>query len=146
MKIGLRTPLFIVFTAPTAAISSTPFAIAMIVDASDAARVIMFDAAYHGEVADLGASSQRQASYEVRPPNDATRAAKNRATQDKYFFIPPAKFRETYVADVPAPDAEYLADSQQQLPEKVLGAPVSATMVHQAQLRHPDHPGSRHKP
>jgi pimeloyl-ACP methyl ester carboxylesterase len=60
------------------------------------------------------------------PPNDAMRAAKNRATPDKYFFIPPAKFRETYAADVPAPDAQFLADSQQQLAEKALGAPVSA--------------------
>src|ERR1700758_984858 len=37
-----------------------------------------------------------------------------------------AKFRETYAADVPAPDAQFLADSQQQLAEKALGAPVSA--------------------
>jgi pimeloyl-ACP methyl ester carboxylesterase len=59
-------------------------------------------------------------------PNDAMRAAKNRATPDKHFFIPPAKFRETYAADVPAPDAQFLADSQQQLAEKALGAPVSA--------------------
>src|ERR1700746_716445 len=29
-------------------------------------------------------------------PNDAMRAATNRATPDKYFFIPPAKFHETY--------------------------------------------------
>src|ERR1700731_3223910 len=58
-------------------------------------------------------------------PNDAMRAAKNRATADKYFFIPPAKFRETYAAAVPAPEAQFLADSQQQLAEKALGAPVS---------------------
>jgi hypothetical protein len=57
-------------------------------------------------------------------PNDAMRAAKNRATPDKYFFIPPAKFRETYAANVPAPEAQFLADSQQQLAEKALGAPV----------------------
>ena len=43
----------------------------------------------------------------------------------QYFFIPPAKFRETYAADVPAADAQFLADSQQQLAEKALGAPVS---------------------
>jgi pimeloyl-ACP methyl ester carboxylesterase len=59
-------------------------------------------------------------------PNDTMRAATNRATPDKYFFILPAKFRETYAADVPAPDAQFLADSQQQLAEKALGAPVSA--------------------
>ena len=35
-------------------------------------------------------------------PNDAMRVATNRATPDKkYFYIPPAKFRETYAADVP---------------------------------------------
>ena len=42
------------------------------------------------------------------------------------FFIPPAKFRETYAADVPAPEAQFLAASQQQLAEKALGARVSA--------------------
>ena len=41
------------------------------------------------------------------------------------FFIPPAKFREAYAADVSPSDAQFLADSQQQLAEKALGAPVS---------------------
>src|SRR6478672_1019831 len=59
------------------------------------------------------------------PPNDAMRAATNPATSDKYFFIPPARFRETYAADLSASDAQFLADSQQQLAEKALGAPVS---------------------
>ena len=63
-------------------------------------------------------------------PNDAMRAAKNRATPDKYFFIPPAKFRQTYAADVPAPEAQFMADSEQQLAEKALGAPVSAAAWH----------------
>ena len=58
-------------------------------------------------------------------PNDAMRAAKNRANADKYFFIPAAKFRETYAADVPAADAQFLADSQQQLGEKAMGAPAT---------------------
>jgi pimeloyl-ACP methyl ester carboxylesterase len=58
-------------------------------------------------------------------PNNSMRAAANRDTPDKYFFIPPARFRETYAADVPAPDAQFLADSQQQLAEKALEAPVS---------------------
>jgi pimeloyl-ACP methyl ester carboxylesterase len=58
-------------------------------------------------------------------PNDAMRAATNRATPDKYFFLPPTKFRETYAADVPASDTQFLADSQQQLAERALGAPVS---------------------
>ena len=54
------------------------------------------------------------------PPNNAMRA-----TPDKYFFLPRARFRETYAADVSASDAQFLADSQQQLAEKALGAPVS---------------------
>jgi pimeloyl-ACP methyl ester carboxylesterase len=58
-------------------------------------------------------------------PNDAMRAATNRRAQDKYLFLPSAKFRETYAADVPASDAQFLADSQQQLAERALGAPVS---------------------
>ena len=59
-------------------------------------------------------------------PNDAMRAATNRATPDKYFFIPAAKFRETYAADVPAPEAQFMADSEQQLAERAMGAPISA--------------------
>lgn len=59
------------------------------------------------------------------PSSDAMRAATNRATPDKYFFMLPAKFREGYAADIPAKDAQFLADSQQQLAEKALGAPVS---------------------
>jgi pimeloyl-ACP methyl ester carboxylesterase len=53
------------------------------------------------------------------PPNDAMRAP------HKYFFIPPARFHETYAADVSSSDAQFMADSQQQLAEKALGAPVS---------------------
>jgi pimeloyl-ACP methyl ester carboxylesterase len=58
-------------------------------------------------------------------PNDAMRKASNRVTPDKYFFIPAAKFHETYAADLSASDAQFLADSQQQLAEKALGTPVS---------------------
>jgi pimeloyl-ACP methyl ester carboxylesterase len=54
------------------------------------------------------------------PPNNAMRA-----TPDKYFFIPPARFRETYAQDVSPADAQFLADSQQQLAEKALGGTVS---------------------
>jgi hypothetical protein len=43
----------------------------------------------------------------------------------KYFFIPPARFHETYAADVSPSDAQFMADSQQQLAEKALGASVS---------------------
>jgi pimeloyl-ACP methyl ester carboxylesterase len=58
--------------------------------------------------------------------NDAMRATPApKATTGKYFFIQPALFRETYAADVPASDAQFLADSQQQLAEKALAAPVS---------------------
>ena len=53
-------------------------------------------------------------------PNDAMRA-----TPDKFFFIAPAKFRETYAADVAPSQAQFLANSQQQLAEKALGAPIS---------------------
>ena len=59
------------------------------------------------------------------PPSDAMRPATNRPSQDKYFFMLPAKFRDGYAADVPAKEAQFLADSQQQLAEKALGEPVS---------------------
>lgn len=60
-------------------------------------------------------------------PNNAMAANSNQATpQDKFLFLPPAKFRAAYAADVPAPEAQFLADSQQQLAQKALGAPVSA--------------------
>src|ERR1700757_3104598 len=40
-------------------------------------------------------------------PNDAMRVSVNKATPDnKYFFIPAAKFRETYAHDVPAEQAQ----------------------------------------
>jgi pimeloyl-ACP methyl ester carboxylesterase len=63
-------------------------------------------------------------------PNDAMRAATNRTKPDKYFFIPPAKFRETYAADVSAPEAQFMADSEQQLAEKAMGAPLSVAAWH----------------
>ena len=59
-------------------------------------------------------------------PNDAMRATANRGTPNKYLFLPPAKFRENFAADVAAPDAQFMADSQQQPAEKAFGAPVSA--------------------
>jgi pimeloyl-ACP methyl ester carboxylesterase len=63
-------------------------------------------------------------------PNDAMRAATNRTTPDKYFFIPAAKFRETYAADVPAAEAKFMSDSQQQLAEKAMGAPLTEAAWH----------------
>ncbi|RUW82384.1 alpha/beta hydrolase [Mesorhizobium sp. M1E.F.Ca.ET.063.01.1.1] len=56
-------------------------------------------------------------------PSDAMRAAP--AATGKYFYMQPALFAATYAQDVPATDAQFLADSQQQLAEKALGAPVS---------------------
>jgi pimeloyl-ACP methyl ester carboxylesterase len=63
-------------------------------------------------------------------PNDAMRAATNRTAPDKYFFIPAAKFRETYAADVPAAEAKFMSDSQQQLAEKAMGAPLTEAAWH----------------
>ena len=64
-------------------------------------------------------------------PNDAMRAATNRAAPDvKYFYIPAAKFRETYAADVSAPDAQFMADSEQQLAQNAMGAPLSVAAWH----------------
>jgi pimeloyl-ACP methyl ester carboxylesterase len=53
-------------------------------------------------------------------PNNAMRA-----TPDKFFFIPPAQFPETYAEDLPASEAQFMANSQQQLSEKAVGAPVT---------------------
>lgn len=58
-------------------------------------------------------------------PNDAMRKATNRANPENFFFITTAKFPETYAADLPAAEAQFMANSQQQLAEKALGAPVS---------------------
>jgi pimeloyl-ACP methyl ester carboxylesterase len=55
-------------------------------------------------------------------PNDAMRAT---ATPKKFFFIPAARFAQTYAADLPAADAQFMADSEQQLAEKALGERVS---------------------
>ena len=63
-------------------------------------------------------------------PNDAMRAANNRGTEDKFFYLPPAQFHATYAADVPAAEARFLADNQEQLAEKALGAPASVAAWH----------------
>ena len=52
------------------------------------------------------------------PPNDAMRAPQ------KYLFLP-ERFHPTYAADISASDAQFMADSQQQLAEKAVGASVS---------------------
>ncbi|RAZ92847.1 alpha/beta hydrolase [Mesorhizobium hawassense] len=67
------------------------------------------------------ASGQLLAKFAA--PSDAMRAAP--AATGKYFYMQPALFAATYAQDVPAADAQFLADSQQQLAEKALGAPVS---------------------
>jgi len=61
-------------------------------------------------------------------PKSAMMAATNRGAQgaqEKFLFLPPAKFRANYAQDVPPAEAQFLADSQQPLAEKALGAPVS---------------------
>ena len=60
----------------------------------------------------------------------AMMAATNPGTQDAFLFLPPAKFRASYAADVPAPEARFLADSQEQLAQKALGAPVTVAAWH----------------
>ena len=47
------------------------------------------------------------------------------AATGKYFFMQPALFAATFAQDVPAADAQFLADSQQQVAEKAFGTPVS---------------------
>ncbi len=81
-------------------------------------------------------------------PNDAMRAATNRTTPDvKYFYIPAAKFRETYAADVPAAEAKFMSDSAAATCREGHGrASHRGCMAHQAQLCHPDHQGSCHSP
>jgi len=63
-------------------------------------------------------------------PSNAMMAASNRGTQDHFLFMTPANFRKNYAQDVPASEARFLADSQQQLAEKALGAPVSVAAWH----------------
>ena len=97
---------------------------AVITDAGVDPKVsaLVYVAALQPDVGEAGG----QLLSKFAAPNDAMRAATNRGTQDKYFFLPPAKFRETFAADVSEQDAQFLADSQQQLAEKALGAPASA--------------------
>ena len=52
-------------------------------------------------------------------PNNAMRAS-----PDKYFYMPPAKFRESYAQDLPPAEAQFLSDSQQPLAQKAVAAPV----------------------
>ncbi|MGV2292492.1 alpha/beta hydrolase [Trinickia sp. YCB016] len=52
-------------------------------------------------------------------PNNAMRAS-----PDKYFYMPPAKFRESYAQDLPPSEAQFLSDSQQPLAQKAVAAPV----------------------
>ena len=68
---------------------------------------------------DVGEASGQLLS-KFAAPNDAMRA-----TPDKYFYLPPAKFHETFAADVSPSEAQFMADSQDPLAEKALGAQVS---------------------
>jgi pimeloyl-ACP methyl ester carboxylesterase len=75
---------------------------------------------------DVGeASGQLLSKFAPPNTNSPMMAASNRGSQEKFLFLPPAKFRENFAADVSAADAQFLADSQQPLAEKALGAPVS---------------------
>ena len=87
---------------------------------------LVYVAALQPDVGEAGG----QLMSKFAAPNDAMRAATNQGTQDKYFFLPPAKFHATYAADVPAAEAQFLADSQEQLAEKAMGAPVSVAAWH----------------
>jgi pimeloyl-ACP methyl ester carboxylesterase len=74
---------------------------------------------------DVGEASGQLLS-KFAAPNDAMRSTPApAAATGKYFFMQPAQFAATYAQDVPASDAQFLADSQQQLAEKALAAPVS---------------------
>ncbi|HUB91842.1 MAG TPA: alpha/beta hydrolase [Dyella sp.] len=78
---------------------------------------------------DVGeASGQLLQKFAV--PNNAMRADVDPGTKDPFLFLPPAKFRASYAADVPAPEAQFLADSQEQLAQKALGAPVTVAAWH----------------
>jgi pimeloyl-ACP methyl ester carboxylesterase len=99
------------------------YAGSVITDAGDDPKVsaLVYVAALQPDVGE--ASGQLLSKFAA--PDNAMRATANRGTQNKFLSLPPTKFRATYAADVPAPDVEFLADSQQPLAEKALGAPVS---------------------
>jgi pimeloyl-ACP methyl ester carboxylesterase len=79
-------------------------------------------------------------------PNDAMRKTANRATPDKYFFIPPVRFHETYAADIGTgcsiPGGLAAATRR----ESFGGTRLRGSMANQTQLRHPDHSGSFGEP
>jgi pimeloyl-ACP methyl ester carboxylesterase len=73
---------------------------------------------------DVGeASGQLMSKFAA--PNDAMRA-----TPDQYFYIPAPKFHETYAADLPAAQAQFLADSEQPLAQKAMAAPITVAAWH----------------
>ena len=107
----------------------------VITDAGNDPKVsaLVYVAALQPEVGEAsGQLLQKFASPNVTSP---MMAASNRGTEDKFLYLPPAKFRVNFAADVPAPEAQFLADSQQQLAQKALGAPVTAAAWH----RKPDY-------
>ena len=74
---------------------------------------------------DVGEASGQLLS-KFGPPKNAMQTVANRTTpEDKYLVLPAANFREDYAADVALPEAQFLADSQQPLAQKALGAPVT---------------------
>jgi pimeloyl-ACP methyl ester carboxylesterase len=96
-------------------------AVITVAGADPKVRSLVYVAAFQPDVGETGG----QLVSKFAPPNDAMRAAVNRGAQDKYFFVPPTKFRAAYAADVSAPEAKFLADAQQQLAEKAMSAPAS---------------------
>jgi pimeloyl-ACP methyl ester carboxylesterase len=73
---------------------------------------------------DVGeASGQLMSKFAA--PNDAMRA-----TPDKYFYLPAAKFHATYAQDLSASQAQFLADSQQPLAQKAMATPITVAAWH----------------
>ena len=78
---------------------------------------------------DVGEASG-QLLQKFAAPNSAMMATTNRGTQDAFLSLPPAKFRASFAADVAAPEARFLADSQEQLAQKALAVPVTVAAWH----------------
>jgi len=64
----------------------------------------------------------------------STAAAANndmRATKDDFLYLDPAAFPADFAADVPPPEAKFMANSQQMLAKAAGGAPVTTAAWHQ---------------
>ena len=76
---------------------------------------------------DVGEASGQLLQKFAAPKNAAhmTAVANQTTPKDPYLLLPANQFRASYAADVPAAEAGFLADSQQPLAAKALGAPVT---------------------